>query len=203
VPVDGSNVPSKLNNYAVDVNYTFGVMPETALLVGASYIKGSAYCQEFPITHFSTCQEENGAYDVYTRLSGANWQIKAEIAQTEDKWAGTFNPTIPEFGPSKVTSWDIGGQYNTQFFGVPTDYSLEFSRFDAGPSGSPWERQDQWVLGMASFMTPSAKLFAEYIHTEGYAPLNFLSGGNLGDGVTHSDADAQSDILMIGANVAF
>ncbi len=95
------------------------------------------------------------------------------------------------------------GHYNTTFYGVPTDYSLEFSRFDTGPDGSPWERQDQWSLGMASFITPSAKLFGEYIHTEGHAALNFLSGGNSGPGVTHSDIDAQSGTLMIGANVAF
>jgi hypothetical protein len=56
---------------------------------------------------------------------------------------------------------------------------------------------------MASFITPSAKLFGEYIHTEGHAALNFLSGGNSGPGVTHSDIDAQSGTLMIGANVAF
>jgi len=203
VPVDNSNVPSKLNNVAVDLNYTFGVATDTNLLVGASYLKGSAYCQEFPITHFNSCQDENGAYDVYTRLSGKNWQVKAELAQTEDKWPGTFNPTIPQFGPSKVTSWDIGAQYNTSFMSLPTDYSIEFSRFDTGPSGSPWEKQDQWVLGMATYITPSAKLFGEYIHTEGYAPLNFLTGGNLGAGATHSDVDARSDVLLFGANVAF
>ncbi len=73
VPVDDSNVPSKLNNYVVDVNYTFNVMPDTSLLVGAPYINGSTYCQEFPITHFSLYQEENRAYDIYTRLDGQNW----------------------------------------------------------------------------------------------------------------------------------
>ncbi len=204
VPVDGSNVPSKLNNFAVDANYTFNVMNDADLLLGASYIKGSAYCQEFPITHFNSCEEENGAYDVYARLDTGAWQFKAELAQTEDKWPGTFNPSIPEFGASKVTSWDVGAKYSTAFFGKPTDYSLEFSRFDAGPSGAPWEKQDQWVLGMASFITPSAKLFGEYIHTRGYAPLNFLSGfAAPNNNATPSDAGSSSDILMIGANVAF
>lgn len=203
VPVDDSNVPSKLNNFAVDANYMFNMANDMGLLVGASYIKGSAYCHDFPITHFSSCEEENGAYDVYVRLSGANWQLKSEFARTEDEWPGTYNPTIPQFSASKVTAWDVGGKYNTILFGVPTDYSLEFSRFVAGPSGAPWERQDQWVLGMASFLTPSAKVFGEFIHTRGYAPLNYLSGGNLGDGVTHSDRDAYSDIFLIGANIAF
>jgi hypothetical protein len=111
--------------------------------------------------------------------------------------------SLVKFNVYKVTSWDIGGKYSSELFGFPTDYSLEFSRFDAGPDGAPWEKQDQWVLGLASFVAPSAKLFAEYIHTEGYAPLNFISGGNVGPGATHSDEDALSDILMIGANVAF
>lgn len=38
VPVDDSNVPSKLNNFAVDANYTFNMANEMDLLVGASYI---------------------------------------------------------------------------------------------------------------------------------------------------------------------
>ena len=203
VPVDKSSTPSKLNNFAVDANYTFNVTADTDFLVGASYIKGSAYCQSFPVTHFSACNERNAAYDTYVRLDGKNWQLKAEVAQTVDKWPGSFNPTIPEHGATKVTSFDVGGKYNSKLLGIPTDYSLEFSRFDAGPSGAPWEKQDQWVLGLASFITPSTKLFAEYIHTAGYAPLNFVSGGNLGDGVSWSTQDAKSDVLTIGANVAF
>jgi hypothetical protein len=59
------------------------------------------------------------------------------------------------------------------------------------------------VLGLTSFIVPSAKLFAEYIRTQGYAPLNFISGGNLGDGVTHSSSSAHSDIFLVGFNAAF
>jgi hypothetical protein len=51
------------------------------------------------------------------------------------------------------------------------------------------------------------KLFAEYIHTDGYAPLNFISGSDPGDpfpaGVTQSDSSAESDIVMLGVNAAF
>lgn len=201
--VDNSSVPSKLNNLAVDLNYTFDIGYRQNILFGASYLKGSTYCHEFPVTHFSGCQEDNGAYDVYARLSGQQWEIKAEFAKTLDEWPGTFNPTIPQFAASKVTSFDIGGKYRSQLFGNPMDYSFEFSRFDSGPSGSPWERQDQYVLGFANFVMPSVKLFGEYIHTDGYVPLNFISGGNLGNGVTHSESGASSDIVMLGANVAF
>ena len=48
----------------------------------------------------------------------------------------------------------------------------------AGPDGA-LEKQDQLVLGAAWFALPSVKLFAEYIRVDGFAPLNFLSGGSI------------------------
>lgn len=198
-PVDNSSVPSKLNNFVLDANYLIA----GHTLVGASYTKGSAYCQSFPITHFSECTEENPAYDIYLQSHLGNWMFMAEFAQTVDEWPGTFNPTIPQYAASKVTSWDIGGRYAANLFGKPGYVSLDFSRFEAGPSGAPWEKQDQIVFGLSSFLTPSVKLFGEYIHTNGFAPLNFISGGNLDDGETHSDSNAKSDILLFGVNAAF
>lgn len=199
VPVDNSNVPSKLNNFALDLNYTIGGHTK----LGASYTKGTAYCQDFPVTHFNSCTEHNPAYDVYLQSNLGNWMFMAEYAETENEWSGTFNPTIPQFAASKVTSWDVGGRYNLDMFGKPSFLSAEFSRFIAGPDGAPWEKQDQFVLGIASFLTPSVKLFGEYVHTDGYAPLNFISGGNMGDGETHSNADAKSDGVIFGVNAAF
>lgn len=203
VPVDDSNIPGKLNNFVVDVNYDVSLNNMMNLLLGVSYIKGSAYCQSFPITHFTACTEENGAYDLYAQLRGANWLLQGEIAQTEDEWPGTFNPALPQFSAHKVTSWGIGGKYSATLLDTPVDYSAEFSRFIAGPDGAPWEKQDQFVLGIAGYLSPSVKIFGEYIRTEGYAPLNFLSGGNLGVGETHSDSDANSDVFMLGVNAAF
>ncbi|MDG2087387.1 MAG: hypothetical protein P8J68_01425 [Arenicellaceae bacterium] len=128
----------------------------------------------------------------------------AEFAETVNEWPGTFNLSNPQHAASKVTSWGIGGKYITSAFKKPFDLSADFSRFVAGPSGAPWEKQDQIVLGVALFLSPSVKLFGEYVHTDGYAPLNFISGGNLDDpAATHSDSNAKSDILMFGANVAF
>ena len=46
-PVEGTNVPSRLNNYALDVNYTLRPGRDATLLVGGSYLHGSAYCQDF------------------------------------------------------------------------------------------------------------------------------------------------------------
>jgi len=203
VPVNGTNIPSKLNNFAVNASYTFNVADDTTAMFGASYIKGSPYCQGFPIVHFQACDEANGAYDIYAQIVGSNWLIQGEFAETDNEWPGTFNPTIPQFAASKVNSWAIGGKYTVALGNTNLDISGEFSRFKSGPDGSPWERQDQWVLGLANFITPSAKVFGEFIHIDGYAPLNFLSGGNLGPGVTHSEAGAKTDIVLIGVNAAF
>ena len=202
-PVDGTNVPSQLNNYVLDGNYTIDFGEDDSLLFGASYQRGSAYCQDFPVEHFEKCGEENPAWDVYGQLRLDRVLIHAEYAQTVNDWPGTFNPTIPEFAAHEVSSWNLGGKYTATMLERDVDLSVEFSRFVAGPAGAPWERQDQLVLGIATRVQPSVKLFAEYIHTAGYVPLNWISGGNLGDGVTHSVRDAESDIFVIGVQAAF
>lgn len=205
-PVNGTNVPSKLNNHAVDINYTIDLGQDRKLLAGASYQRGSAYCQDFPIQHFEPCQDNNPAYDAYARYSDNRWTVIAEWAETTEKWPGTFNPNPPlsQFGPSDVTSFGLGARYRSSLRDLPADISAEFSRFDAGPDGAEWEKQDQYVLGLAVFATEGVKLFAEYIRTDGFAPLNFLSGGLGGNPlVPLSSGSAHSDVFMLGVNAAF
>ena len=210
MPVDGTNVPSRLNNVAVDANYTLPLGRDMALLLGGSYIRGSAYCQDFPIAHFMPCRDNNPAFDVYGRLVAGNLMLKGEFARTLDVWPGTFNPSMPAFAASDVTAFDIGARYRLQLDRGPVDLSAEFSRFEAGPDGAPWEKQDQIVVGAAWFARPSVKLFAEYVRVEGFAPLNFMSGGSVRDedgnvipDRTISDASARSDVFLVGVNTAF
>ena len=73
----------------------------------------------------------------------------------------------------------------------------------AGDKGAPWERQDQWVLGYSRYLSSNLNLFSEFVHVDGYAPLNFISGGNFPDGSSWSDRDAQTDIVLVGAQAAF
>ena len=209
-PVDGTAVPSRLNNFAADVHYDFELGTGGSLVLGGSWIRGTAYCQDYPVQHFLPCRDNNPAVDVYGRLVYGNLTFKAELARTTDKWPGTFNPNIPQFAASRVTSFDVGVRHRFDTGRGPVDLSAEFSRFDAGPDGAPWEQQDQIVLGGAWFARPGAKLFAEYIRVNGYAPLNFISGGSVRneDGEimhhrTHSDRSARSDIFMVGVNVTF
>lgn len=204
--VEGTNVPSRLNNFVADANYTFDLGGEGRdLMAGASYVHGSAYCHAFPVVHFNACVDDNPAYAVYAQLHYDRWTANAEFAKTLEEWPGTFNPTPPlnQFPASKVTSWGVGGRYVADVGQQEVHLSTEFSTYIAGPEGSPWRRQDQLVFGAATFPASHVKLFSEVVLVKGYVPLNFLSGGNLGPGVSWSDADATTNVLLVGANVAF
>ncbi len=204
-PVNGTSVPSKLNNYVVDANYTHEFGEGDFAMVGGSYQRGSAYCQGFPVVHFNPCDEVNPAWAAYGQVKTGPIMVMGEFAKTTKEWPGTFNPTPPlnAFEASKVTSFGIGGKYSFAMNNNLTDLSLEFSTFIVGPDGSPWERQDQWVVGFAHFLTPSVKGFVELVQTNGYAPLNFISGGNVAVGETHSVSDAKSQGIILGVNAAF
>ena len=204
-PIDETAVPSRINNFVVDANYTLDLNEKSKLLLGASYEKGSAYCQDFPISHFAACQKANPAWTTYAKYTDEDLIIKAGFARTTGVWPGSHNPNDPldEFAASKVSSLDIGTKYT--FYrtdNMKYAASYEFSNFVAGPNGSPWERQDQHVLGFSGMYKGSSKLFLEVFRTDGYAPLNFMSGGNFTVlGETHSTADAHSMGVVIGAQL--
>ena len=178
-PVDGTAVPSKLNNFAVDANYGLdlgltGLGLTGTFLLGGSFQNGTAYCQDFPVVHFEPCQDNNPAFVLYGRLVLGDLTLKGELARTTDEWPGTFNPAIPQHAASRVTSFDIGAKYRYDTGGGPLGFSAEYSRVD------------------------------------GYAPLNFISGGNVHDETgavipnrTHNDNTARSDVFMVGVNAAF
>lgn len=207
-PVEGTNVPSRVNNFALDANYSGTFGDRNTFLVGASYQHGSPYCQEYPIFHFNPCDDNNPAYSVYSRVDLGDLRLIGEYARTTNEWPGTQvpDPTNPlsVFEAEETTSWGIGGRYA---FDIGQDSPLyvsgEFSTFIAGDDGAPWERQNQWVLGGSYFITPSVNIFGELIRAEGFAPLNFLTGGNFPDGSTWSERDAQTDVVNFGIQAAF
>jgi hypothetical protein len=198
----GSNVPSKINNFVSDLNYVMSLGESTDLMVGGSFVFGSAYCHAFPVTHFNACPDNNPAYTVYGNLKiNENLLIKGGYANTFRVWPGTFNPNPPldQFEASKVSSLDLGVKYNLNAEGkVLYALSAEFSNFRAGPDGAPWERQNQIILGLSGMINNSSKLFVELFRTDGYVPLNFVSGGNLAPGETHSVRGAFSNGIVIG-----
>ncbi len=202
---DATNVPSKLNNFTADLNYTIRPSDQIEVQAGASYLHGSAYCQLFPVTHFAPGIENNPAYSLYGNVTiNERFYIQGSFGETIDPWPGTHNPTAPldVFEESTVSSLDVGARYQINTGGnIRYALSGEFSNFRAGADGAPWERQNQYVLGLSGMVKNSSKLFVELFRTEGYAPLNFISGGNLGPGETHSDRDARSHGIVIGGQI--
>lgn len=211
-PVRGTSVPSRVNNFAVDANYTLGLGGQgNQLMVGGSYIHGTAYCQGYPVVHFNPCSDNNPGVAAYARLDYGDLELLAEYAETTHEWEGTQvpDPTNPlsqfaAFAPSSLT---LGARFGfgerLQNHDRSIKLSGEFSRFLAGPEGAPWRRQNQMVLGVSWMALPNVNLFGEYVHVDGFVPLNFLSGGNFPDGSTWSDPDVNTDVVVAGAQVAF
>lgn len=208
---DGTAVPSKINNFVGDLSYSFNIVDNLNLMVGGSYLHGSAYCQDFPVTHFSSCKDNNPAYTYYGSLNfNDRLTVKGGFAKTVKVWEATHNPNPPldVFPAVKVSSLDLGAKYDlNQNDKMKYTVSAEFSNFTCGAEGSPWERQNQIVLGFAALINKSSKLFLEFFRTEGYVPLNFISGSNdfepFPPGVTHSIRDAYSIGIVVGAQVSF
>ena len=207
-PVEGTNTPSKINNYVVDVNHTAPLGADgRSLLIGASYERGSSFCQNFPITHFSTCTDSNPAYAAYGTLNWDRFELKSDFAKTIHAMPGTFNPNPPLniYPAHGITSFDVGARYRVNR-GLPGfALSLDYSTLIAGPKGAPWHRQDQWVVGVAACPRSNLKFFAEAILVKGYLPFNFLTGGTPGDtlGATESSTQKNSTVLLMGVNAAF
>ncbi|NCA85567.1 MAG: hypothetical protein EOM83_08335 [Clostridia bacterium] len=179
---DSTSVPSLINNFTADLNYTIPISNQIRFKLGGSYMHGSAYCQDFPVTHFADCDECNPAFAGYARLDIAQrFILKGSYAQTLEVWKGTYNPSPPLdiYEAVKVSSMDIGASYLLNSKGeIKYTLSAEFSDLIAGASGSPWERQNQTVIGASALIKESSKIFVEYFYTQGYVPLNFISGSH-------------------------
>ncbi len=208
---DSTGVPSQLNNFVGDLNYTLIFSENSFLRLGGSYLRGSAYNQDFPVTHFTDGTYNNPAYTFYGKLRLLERiLLKGSFAKTLEVWEGTHNPTPPLdiFEASKVSSMDIGAKYDLNLDGkIVYALSGEFSNFISGPDGAPWERQNQWVLGFSGMINGSSKLFAELFRTEGFVPLNFISGSDpfapFPPGETHSARDAISHGIVLGGQITF
>ena len=205
VPVEGTSVPSRVNNFALDARYEADA-GAAEIMVGASYTHGTAYCQDYPVFHFNPCDQGVPAFAVYGTADFGALEFLAEFAETTEDWPGTASPApqFAQFEPVAPLAWTVGGRY---WFDVrraeDLAVSFEFSRFVSGEEGAPWERQNQWVLGGSYFVTDSVNLFGEIIHVQGWVPLNFLSGGNQPNGASWSEFDAETNVINLGVQAAF
>ena len=206
-PVDGISTSSQTTNYASDLHVSHTFSDNIDSMLGVSYIKGSAYSQEFPATHFNPGKFNSPAFSVYNETNLCNFTLQAEFAKTLKKCSGAHNPSLPlnVFKASDVNSLTVGDKYHfaDAIYKKDLGLSLEYSDFVVGPSGSPWRRQSQVVTGVEVYARHNVKIFAEYIHTSKYAPLNNISGDLNGvPGTTQSDKSARGNIFLFGVQVA-
>ncbi|MBT8145642.1 MAG: hypothetical protein KJN90_02250, partial [Gammaproteobacteria bacterium] len=115
-PVEDTSVPSRLNNFAADLNYSAATGDSGELLVGASYLHGSAYCQGYPVTHFAQCDENNPAVSTYARFNNERWTLLGEFSRTRDVWPGTavpmgVNSAFDSFSAQRTSAFGLGGRY--------------------------------------------------------------------------------------------
>ena len=210
-PVNGTGIPSKVNNFAVDGNYTAKLADFASATLGASYIHGSAYCQGYPVVHFNPCQDNNPAWSAYGTARIGDFELLGEYAETTKVWPGTRvpDPTNPlsVFEAVPATAFTFGGRYGfgEEWADARREFALsaEFSRFTAGDEGAPWETQSQFVAGLSWFPVGNVNLFGEYVLAEGFVPLNFLSGGNLPGGATISRQDVNTNVFLLGIQGSF
>lgn len=202
---DSSNVPSVINNYTADINYTLKLGDNSRFTLGGSYVHGTSYAHAFPVTHFAATKYNNGAFAAYSRLEISNkLNLMGSYAITEKVWEGTHNPNPPldVFAASKVSAINAGAKFTFNPEDATTfTLSGEWSQFRAGPKGAPWERQNQFVIGLNALVNRSSRLFIEYFNTAGYSLLNFVSGGNLAPVQTWSVRGASSNGIVIGAQI--
>ncbi|MDC3351818.1 hypothetical protein OAV92_01105 [Crocinitomicaceae bacterium] len=204
---DTTNVPSQVNNFVADINYSLNWGDHSKFIFGGSYMHGSVYSHAFPVNHFDPAVIINPAWTTYARLElGKSWILKGGYAKTLYEWPGTHNPTPPLniYPAAKVSSLDAGIRYLLKPDNkVAYAFSGEFSNFRAGANGSPWERQNQIILGFSAEFEKSSRLFMEVFRTDGFVPLNWLSGSEpfapFPPGVTPSERDAFSHGIVIGA----
>jgi hypothetical protein len=206
---DSTNVPSIVNNFVGDINYTLNAGENFSIMLGGSYMHGSTYAHSFPVMHFDPTKDNNPAYTAYGKVELYDRIIvKGGYAQTLQVWPGTHNPSPPLdiYAASKVSSIDVGGKYSfKQKKNMGYAISGEFSNFTAGPKGSPWERQNQYILGFSAMYKRSSKLFLELFRTDGYVPLNFISGSDpnapFPAGTTHSERGVITYGIVLGAQI--
>lgn len=208
---DTTNVPSMINNFVADINYEINWKEQLKVKMGGSYMHGSTYSTAFPVFHFDPAVIHNPAWTAYARMDlGKQLILKGSFVKTLKVWPGTYNPTPPLniYPASKVSSMDIGARY-LLFPDQKYSYAIsgEFSNFKAGPEGAPWERQNQIVAGFSVEIEQSSRLFLELFRTDGYVPLNWVSGSNANapfpPGVTHSQSDVVSHGVVVGALLTF
>ena len=172
--VKGTAVPGRLNNIAIDAHYDFTLGSDTTLLLGGSYLRGSAYCQGFPVKHFGTFNPalpQFPANDVTSFGVGAKYRFDLDDGPAD---------LSAEF--SRFTAGPDGALWEDQ---------------DQLVLGAAWFAEPSVKL-FAEYVRVSG--FAPLNFISGGSIRD--EDGNIVPDRTISDASARSDIFLLGVNAA-
>ncbi len=178
--------------------------------LGGGYLHSTEFCTSFPSIHFKLCERRNPAFNINAYGSYKDFELYGEFSQTTKEWPATAgspsNAAIGQFIPaSKVSAFVVEGRYNFDVWKKKTAISAGFSQIKLGKSKSPWEFNRQLTVGLSSFLLKNVKVFLEYNHLQGFAPLNEFSGtektvGNVGP--SPSDRSTRSNVITAGITAA-
>ena len=181
--VDSSS-KGRLNNFAANVLYTIAIGDEFLLGLGGGYLHGTIY--NGPVAEHidpSLFGPNNGAWDVNAHLAVGNWRFCAELASTLDDWPTTKHPVLAyELG----VAWDVWADAGHG----ATRLSASWSEGIQGKSNTPYEFNQQLVLGARRFLSPNVLVSLEYVRSMGFAPLINIT--------TASDRTVAQDTAILG-----
>jgi len=152
------------------------------LRVGGGYMAATSYCDKnFPTLHFKKCEEDNPGYIVNAELNISDKSaIMVEYFETEKPWGATQQPAdrltgfqLEHFKPTKVRAITIDYMYQIS---DQHRISLSYGKGLQGPAGSPWEFNEQTVLGYENRHSDRLTFFSELIFTQGFVPFQPVGG---------------------------
>jgi len=186
IRVVDSSEKGHVNNFAANLLFRLPVGNVGQLNLGAGYLHGTIYnAAVAEHTDSNLFGPNNGAWDVNALLRLGRLRLAGEYVQTVDPWPATDHEVIAYRTEASLESWLLGR---------PARHSVSWSEGIQGPPGSPFEFNQQLVLGTRVDVHPNVALTLEYVRSMGFAPLINIQ--------RVSDPDVVQNSVVWGAVIA-
>ncbi len=176
-----------LNNFAGNIAYTWGSLPDHRLRVGSGVLYGTIYdgftAEHLDLNQFGT--RYNTAWDINSRLDWGRWIFSGEYVSTVRPWPVTN---------TRVSAYRAEGAYQLATV-RPSRLSVSWGEGVQGPTGSQFEFNRQLVLGYGVQVHRNAFVSSEYVRSSGFAPLMNVT--------TVSDRHVVQDSMVLGLGLYF
>ncbi|OYP37621.1 LbtU family siderophore porin [Rhodopirellula sp. MGV] len=179
-----SESKGKINNFAANMIVSGGDQ-QIGWRLGTGFLMGTIYDGNVA-EHLdaNTFGPYNHAWDVNGELTLGNLTLQAEYVSTTGDWPVTDYP---------VSAYRTEAAYDAKFMRWPTRYAVSWSDGRQGESGTEFEFNRQFAMGMGLTLGPNATFSAEYVRSLGFAPLIDLT--------SVSDRDVVQNSLVLGMTI--